>query len=111
MRHYASHGGVGILVLLLLAFLVLSYFNIDLESVLKKPEVAQGVQALQQQSAELYTPEIQQQVHTFWNDIVVNIIWKNFIENLKSGGTQMIQTSIDQLNQPVMLPTLPTPTQ
>lgn len=99
MRHTRQSGLAGILLLIILAIVTLSYFNVDIEEVAKKPETQAGITLVSQHATSLYESHLKQPLQEFWQTIVVDVVWKNFVESMKENGTQIINDGLQKIQQ------------
>lgn len=103
MRHTSDRGLVGIVVIIVVAILALSYFNIDLKTVIEKPETKNNVEYATQTSVSVWNKYLAQPATYVWNTIVVEYIWKSFIANMikiDSGQPTTFEQQAPQIQTP-----------
>lgn len=91
---------LGILFLGVIAIFVLSYFKIDIKSVVESPQAQNNVGYVTGSSQNVWDKYLKQPASYIWNDVIVNLLWQSFIDNLqrvKNGQP----TSIEQ-NAPAL---------
>jgi hypothetical protein len=95
MRHSSNRGLVGIIVIIIVAILTLSYFNIDLKSVAEKPQTQQNIEYATITSKTVWDKYMSKPATYIWNTIVVEYIWKSFLANMIKIDTNQ-PTSFEQ---------------
>lgn len=79
-------GGISILGVLFLCFiliLVLSYFKINIKSVVESPEGQSNINYVRGESTNFWNQYLKKPATYFWQDIFVEIFWKSFINNME----------------------------
>ncbi len=86
MKNLITKGGISILGLLVLTFvviLVLSYFHISIKAVVESPTGQENVNYVGGGAKDLWTTYLAAPASYLWNDVWVNIFWKSFISNME----------------------------
>ncbi len=82
MKQSRSSGLIGIIVIIILAIITLSYFNIDLKTVVEKPETQKNLTYAAEQSASLWNTHLKEPVTSVWKAIT-GVVWKTFVESMQ----------------------------
>ncbi len=82
MRQMQNKGLVGILVIIILAIISLSYFNIDLEKELQKPETKQGIEYASKEGTTFWKTYLEKPLTDAWNKIIVGGLWDEFMKSV-----------------------------
>jgi hypothetical protein len=85
MKNYIK-GGISILGVLFLCFiiiLVLSYFRINIRSVVESPTGQENLNYVKGEGTGLWNNYLKKPATYFWQDIFVEIFWKSFINNME----------------------------
>lgn len=86
IRFYDKTGGISILGILLLGFLLiltLSYFHISLQAVVESPDAQGNLHYIGRFGADLWNNYFKKPVLYIWNDVFVAIFWQSFINNME----------------------------
>lgn len=78
--------GISIIGILLLGFvliLVLSYFKINIKSVVESPEAQENINYVGGGTRNLWNDYLKKPVSYLWNDIFIDIFWKSFVNNME----------------------------
>lgn len=98
MRQTHNKGLIGILVIIVLAIITLSYFNVDLEKVANEPDVQKNIEYISNQTTTFWKTNLEKPFHEFWTTIVVKELWNAVIKN---AAPVLDQPLPDQLEQPL----------
>ena len=74
---------LGALVVGILIVLALSYFNINIRSVVESPTGQENVTYVKDTAKSFWTKYLAEPALYLWNDVWVNIFWKGFISNME----------------------------
>ena len=74
---------IGVLVLAFILILVLGYYNISIRSVVENPTTQDNIHYVTGNSRNLWDDYLKVPVTNFWNNVVVNIFWASFINNME----------------------------
>ncbi len=94
-----DRGLIKMIVLIVIALLVLSYFNINLRSLVNAPTTQDNISYVASNTVYIWDNYLKVPATYAWN-IFVNLIWDPAIQNLtnmKNGQTTNIATSSPQL--------------
>ncbi len=83
-------GLVRLIILIVVALLILSYFNIDIKSTVEKPQTQQNVGYVKDVALNIWNNVLSKPVLYFWNNIFMGLLWSAFVENMnliKQGKT------------------------
>ena len=84
MSNLNTQGGFTRLILLIIiAVLALSYFNIDLKTVAEKPQTKSNVGYVMAIGGQVWHEYLSRPVLYFWNNIFVGILWSAFVNNFE----------------------------
>ncbi|MBP9711410.1 MAG: hypothetical protein KBD55_00015 [Candidatus Pacebacteria bacterium] len=96
MKNFPKNGGISILGIVLLGFLlilVLSYYNIRIQSVVESPTAQDNLNYVGDNSRSFWDKYLAAPAHYLWHDVWVNIFWHSFIDNAKrlrdGNGTEL----------------------
>ena len=74
---------IGILFLVVIIILVLSYFHISVRSVVESPTSQENINYVGGGAKSFWTTYLAEPANYLWNDVVVNIFWKGFVSNME----------------------------
>ena len=74
---------VGVLFLGFVLLLVLSYFRINIRSVVESPEAQDNINYVGGGTRNLWNDYLKKPASYLWNDVFVNIFWQSFINNME----------------------------
>src|SRR3989304_353060 len=74
-------GFIKLIVLIVVAILVLGYFNIRIRDIAEKPETKDNISYVTEISSKAWHSYLSKPVLYFWNNIFVGILWSAFINN------------------------------
>ncbi len=74
---------IGILLLIAVAILVLSYFNISIKGVVESPTGKENIHYVKGTTQTFWNKYIAGPAHYLWQDVWVNIFWRSFINNME----------------------------
>ena len=84
MSNLSANGGfIKLIVIVIVAILVLSYFNISVKNLAEKPQTKENVGYVVSVGAKVWHEYLSKPVLYFWNNIFVDILWAAFIENFE----------------------------
>ena len=95
MRNTRNNGLVSIILILIIAILALSYLNIDLKSLVEKPQTQNNIAYVTQSSESIWTAYLEKPAPYIWNKVFVDLVWNSFIDNMtaiKNGQPTVFQT-------------------
>ncbi|MFA6177542.1 MAG: hypothetical protein WC694_01450 [Candidatus Paceibacterota bacterium] len=75
---------LGVLVFGFILILILSYFHISIKSVVESPAGQENVNYVRGEAKRVWSTYFAKPISFFWNDVLVNIIWKDFISNMEN---------------------------
>lgn len=82
MKDYNKKGGlIRILILIIVAILVVSYFNIDLKALSEKPTTQSNFSYVIETGSMVWKEYLSKPAAYFWNNIFIDLLWKSFIDN------------------------------
>lgn len=93
---------IGILVLAFILILVLSYFGISVKSVVESPTGQENISYVGGGTRNLWNDYLKAPASYLWNDILVNIFWKSFVNNMeriRDGQPTDYETSAPTVNR------------
>lgn len=77
-----TNGGfIKIIVLILIAVLVLSYFNFDIKSFVESPQTQSNLGYTVSLSNTIWNNYLSKPITYFWNNIFLGLLWTAFLEN------------------------------
>jgi len=94
---------LGLIIWIGIIILVLSYFNISIKAIVESPTGQENVNYVRGGTRNLWTTYLAEPATYLWNDVVVDIFWEGFIENMKrirDGVPTNIENAAPQLNLP-----------
>jgi hypothetical protein len=97
-KHWSDRGDRGlikIIILLVIALLVLSYFNINLRALVNAPTTQDNISYVASNTELIWNSYLKGPATYLWNDIFINLIWNPAISNLtnmKNGNPSNINT-------------------
>lgn len=101
MFHSHPHGGfIKMIILIIIAIIVLSYFGFDLQSIIESPTAQKNLNYAKEFVVHIWDAYLKAPATYLW-DIWVKYIWSAFIkamEAIKSGGTPELFTSGPSVN-------------
>ena len=86
MKNFSKRAGISILGLLVLGFiaiLVLSYFGVNIKSVVNSPTGQENLNYVGGGAETVWTKYFAGPAEYLWKDVWVNIFWQSFIDNMK----------------------------
>lgn len=81
-----KRGGIsilGVFVLSVIIILVLSYFNINIKSVVESPAGQKNVNYVREGAKSFWVTYLAEPASYLWNDVWIKIFWKGFIFNME----------------------------
>ncbi len=82
-KQLQQQGFVRFIVLIIIAILVISYFNIDLKTEVEKPQTQKNITYVKDQSQSVWKQYLEKPVFYIWNNIFIDLLWSVFVDNLK----------------------------
>jgi hypothetical protein len=96
MNKIKNNGVVSILGIVLLGFLmilVLSYYNVHIQSVVESPTAQDNLHYVGGNTKTFWDKYLAAPAHYLWHDVWVNIFWHSFIDNMErlrdGNGTEL----------------------
>lgn len=92
---------VGILLLGFVLILVLSYFKVNIRTVVESPEAQDNIGYVKGGTVSLWDRYLKEPATYFWDNIVVNIFWNSFISNMekiRDGQSTDFETAAPTVN-------------
>jgi hypothetical protein len=81
-----NKGGISILKLLLLGFvllLVLSYFKISIREIVESPAGQDNINYVTDNTKTFWEKYLKDPANYLWNDVFIDIFWQGFINNME----------------------------
>ncbi len=104
MKKQSQQGGfVRFIIILIIAILLLSYFNIDLKTEVEKPQTQQNITYVKDQSQSVWQQYLEQPFFYIWNNIFIDLIWSVFVDNMERIKNH-VPTTIEQQGMQVAAP-------
>lgn len=101
-KKYYQQGLIRTIILIVIALLVLSYFGLNIRSIINSPAGKDNFSFTQELMINTWNNYLKKPTTYLWNDIFLNLIWNPAIENLtkiKNGEPDSLRSSA---------PTIPT---
>jgi len=101
-----DRGLIKMILIIIAALLILSYFGINLRNLVNSPTNQDNVSYVATTSVSVWNTYLKQPATYLWNDVFLNLIWNPAIDNLtrmKEGQPTDVQNSaptIPQIQQP-----------
>lgn len=84
MTHRSRRGGfIKLVLIVIIALLVLGYFNIDLQKTVESPTNQKNASYVKSVATSIWTKYLERPVMYFWNNIFINLLWNSFTSNLE----------------------------
>jgi hypothetical protein len=74
---------LGIIILVFLGILVISYFNISIEKVVENPATQDNLQYVGGNTKSVWDKYLKDPANYLWHEVWVDIFWKGFISNME----------------------------
>ena len=74
---------LGIIILGFILILVLSYFKINVKSVVESPDGQSNINYVKGTSMTIWQAYLQKPAAYLWNDVFIKIFWQSFINNME----------------------------
>ena len=74
---------LGIIMLVFIAILVLSYFGINIRSVVESEDGQDNINYVTDESKTIWQKYLKEPAEYLWNDVFVGLLWSAFINNLE----------------------------
>ena len=106
MKKFNIKHGVSILGFIILTgviILVLSYFNVSIKGIVESPMAQENVNYVRGGTTNLWETYLAEPASYLWNDVIVDIFWKGFINNMeriRDGKPTNIEEASPQVNLP-----------
>ena len=111
MKRAASQQGfLKLVIFIIVVVLILGYFNIDLKKTIETPTNKDNAEYVKGHATTIWTKYLEKPAHYLWNTVFVNLLWKEFIENMnrvKDGEPTIFETMSPQVAPAV--PPAPSP--
>lgn len=75
---------IGLVVLVFIIILVLSYFGINIKAVIESPNTQDNINYVKGSGETVWNSYLKRPVAYLWNDVFIDIFWKAFINNMKN---------------------------
>jgi hypothetical protein len=78
--------GISILGILFIGFiviLVLSYFKVNIKSVVESDEAQENIGYVKDETKSFWDEYLKEPAEYLWNDIFIDIFWQSFISNME----------------------------
>lgn len=98
-----SRGLIRTIILIVIALLVLSYFGLNIRSIVNSPAGQENFSYVQELMIKAWDGYLKKPVTYLWNDIFLDLIWNPAIENLtkiKDGEPDDLQSSAPVIPEP-----------
>ena len=102
-----DRGIVKLIILIVVALLVLSYFGISLRALVNSPTTQDNISYTASSTVTVWDTYLKVPATYLWNDIFISLIWDPAIQNLKNlrdNQPTTIQSSAPVVPQPQMIP-------
>lgn len=96
MRQTHNKGLIGILVIIVLAIITLSYFNIDLQKVANEPSAEKNIEYVTEQTTTFWKAHLEKPFNEFWKTVVVGELWNTFKKSIEETTKQPIAAPAQQ---------------
>ena|ERR1051326_5550861 len=83
MKNNAGISILGLLILAVIVVLVLGYFHISIKAVVENPTSQDNINYVGGGARSLWLTYLEAPFTYFWNEIVIKIFWKSFINNME----------------------------
>lgn len=74
---------IGVLFLAVILIVVLGYFKVSIQSVVESPGAQGNLSYITTAVSKIYNDYLKAPVSYIWNDVIINIFWKSFINNME----------------------------
>ncbi len=95
-------GIIKIIILIIIALLILSYFGISLRAVINSPVTQDNISYTTTSSINIWNTYLKKPTAYIWNDIFINLIWNPAINNINNINN--IKSSPSILTSPTSTP-------
>ena len=79
-------GLIRTIVIIIIAILIISYFGINIRTLVTSPTTQDNVSYVTAAAMSLWNNFLKVPVMYVWNELVVKVIWNTALENLKNGS-------------------------
>ncbi|MBI4118405.1 MAG: hypothetical protein HY455_02655 [Parcubacteria group bacterium] len=106
MYRYSSNNQRGLIkfvILIIIGILVLSYFSIDIRSIVESEQSQSNFQYVWGWVVFVWAEYLGEPVRYFWDEIFLKLIWSSFVENMekiKRGEPNDLESGAPQGAQP-----------
>ena len=98
-----NRGLIGIILIIIIALLVISYFNINLQTVVQKPTTQQNFTYVASTSTSFWNTYLQKPASYLWNTVFIGLLWSSFINEMtliKNGQPTTLQQQAPTISTP-----------
>ncbi len=88
MRQTHNKGLIGILVIIVLAIITLSYFNVDLQKVANEPSAEKNIEYVTEQTTTFWKANLEKPFNEFWKTVVIGELWNTFKKSIEETSKQ-----------------------
>ncbi|MCF7833948.1 MAG: hypothetical protein K9L98_04075 [Candidatus Pacebacteria bacterium] len=74
---------LGILLLMGVAVLILSYFKISIKDVVNSPEAQENIDYVSDSGKSVWDNYLKEPAEYVWNEVFVGLLWQSFINNME----------------------------
>ncbi len=89
-----QNGFIKLIILIIIAIIVLSYFGFDLRSIIESPGTQDNLHYVWGGVITVWDNYLAGPAYYLWNDVFINLLWNSFIENMnriKAGHSTTIE--------------------
>jgi hypothetical protein len=83
LRINKQQGLIKLIIIIIIAIIILSYFGFDLQAIVESPESQGNLGYVWGLLASLWNNYLMQPVLYFWNNIFIDLLWETFISNFE----------------------------
>ncbi|HJN62798.1 MAG TPA: hypothetical protein QGH03_01010 [Candidatus Paceibacterota bacterium] len=76
-------GLIKLIIVIIIAIIVLSYFSFDLRSIVEAPQTQDNLGYVWELLTILWVDYLSQPILYFWNNIFIDLLWETFISNFE----------------------------
>lgn len=101
MRH-KNRGFLEAIVIIVIALLIISYFNINLRSLVQNPTTQQNASYVETSSVSIWNTYLEKPATYVWNTVIVGLLWNSALNAIKN--SQSHQTDPPQQPSAISTP-------
>ena len=93
-------GLIKLILIIIVAILVLSYFNFDIRAIVESPQAQENLGYVWGFVKHVWDDYLSRPILYFWNNIFINLLWESFVENLlkiKAGEPGIFEQNAPQV--------------